>query len=363
MTPLPAPALRMPAEWEPHAATWLAFPHLASDWPGKLAPAQWAFVEFLRKVQERETVRLLVRNEAEAKRARSDLQRAGGDPDRLDVHRCRTDRAWLRDTGPTFVTSTVRRSAVCWKFDAWGKYSNWQSDAEVSGYIAEACEAPALYPQVGKRRVVLEGGSIDSNGLGTLLTTEECLLSRERRGGTDCPTREEYEGIFREFLGVKQVLWLGQGIAGDDTSGHVDTVARFVGPTTVVASVETDSRDDNYSALRENRRRLRSMRDHRGRPLDVVELPMPRPLRFEGDRLPATYANFYIANGCVLVPTYNDPHDAVALRALAECFPNREICGIHCVDLALGLGALHCLAQPEPAFDPRQENLHRRNRR
>ena len=363
MTPEAAPALRMPAEWEPHAATWLAFPHLASDWPGKLATAQWAFVEFLRKLLERETVRLLVRNEAEAKRARSAVKRAGGDADRLEVHRCRTDRAWLRDTGPTFVTSTVRRSAVCWKFDGWGKYSNWQDDARVGGYIAEACEAPPLRPYVGKRQVVLEGGSIDSNGLGSLLTTEECLLSRTRRGGAACPAREEYEGIFREFLGVTQVLWLGQGVAGDDTSGHVDTLARFVGPSTVVASVETDSHDENYSALQENRRRLRSMRDQRGRPLDVVELPMPRPLRFEGDRLPATYANFYIANGCVLVPTYNDPHDRVALRTLAECFPNREVCGIHCVDLALGLGALHCLAQQEPAFDPRQENRLRQDRR
>lgn len=363
MTPESAPALRMPAEWEPHAATWLAFPHLASDWPGKLAAAQWAFVEFLRKLQERETVRLLVRNEAESKRARSAVRRAGGDPDRLEIHRCRTDRAWLRDTGPTFVTSAAGRSAVCWKFDGWGKYSNWRDDAQVGGYIARSREAPVLRPRVGERRVVLEGGSIDSNGSGALLTTEQCLLSRQRRGEAAGPTREGYEAIFREFLGVTQVLWLGQGLAGDDTSGHVDTLARFVGPGTVVASVETDSRDDNFSALQDNRRRLRSMRDQRGRPLDIVDLPMPRPLRFEGDRLPATYANFYIANGCVLVPTYNDPHDRVALRILAECFPNREVCGIHCVDLALGRGALHCLAQQEPAVDPRPECVHRRDRR
>ena len=363
MTAPASPALRMPAEWEPHAATWLAFPHLTSDWPGKLAPSQWAFVEFLRKVQERETVRLLVRNEAEAKRARSAVRRAGGDPDQLEIHHCRTNRAWLRDSGPTFVTSATGRSAVCWKFDAWGKYSNWQDDARVGDYIGRACKVQGLRPRIGEREVVLEGGAIDSNGSGALLTTEECLLSRQRRDGSDCPTREEYEGVFREFLGASQVLWLGRGLAGDDTSGHVDTLARFVGPSTVAASVESDSRDENYGTLQENLRRLRSMRDHRGRPLEIAELPMPRPLRFEGYRLPTTYANFYIANGCVLVPTYNDPHDRVALGVLAECFPHREVCGIHCVDLALGLGALHCLAQQEPAFDSEGENLRRRNQR
>ena len=352
-------AKRMPAEWEPHAATWLAYPHLASDWPGKLGAARWAFAEFVRKLQEHETVRLLVRDAAEGERARSAIRRAAGDAENLDIHHCPTDRAWVRDSGPTFVTSGGQRFAVCWKFDAWGRYANWTADAKVGAYIAGASGVAAIHPRVRERCVALEGGAIDGNGAGTLLTTEQCLLSRKRRGRGPSPSREEFESMFRDALGVRHVVWLGRGIAGDDTSGHVDTLARFTGPRTVAAIIESDSRDENFTALQDNLGRLRQARDQDGRPLEIVELPMPRPLRFDGYRLPASYANFYVANDCVLVPTFNDPNDSVALRILGECFRDREVCGIHCVDLALGLGTLHCLAQQEPEVLPRVTDVTR----
>lgn len=341
-------AVRMPAEWERHAATWLGYPHSASDWPGKLSAVRWAFVEFVRKLQESEAVRLLVRSGREAGRARSQLRRGGADPDQIDIHVLATDRSWLRDSGPTFVQATGRLRAVCWRFDAWGRYSDWQADAAVGRFIADACGAPVVEPRIGNARVAMEGGAIDCNGAGSLLTTERCLLSRNRHGRDTGLSRKAWAACFRETLGATNVLWLGGGLAGDDTDGHVDTVARFTGPSTVAAAAERDSRDDNFAPLQDNLRRLRAMRDERGRPLDIAELPMPRPRTFNGWRLPLSYANFYIANRCVLVPTFNDPNDGAALRILGECFPDREVCGIHSGDLAIGLGALHCLSQQQP---------------
>ena len=340
--------VRMPAEWEPHEATWLAWPHLASDWPGKLDAAQWAFAEYTRRLQEQETVRLLVRDAAEEASVRSKLRRSGADPDLLDVHACPTDRCWLRDSGPTFAARESELLANCWRFDAWGRYSDWKTDARVGRFIAEVAGATVVAPVVKGSVVAMEGGAIESNGSGTIMTTEQCLLGRAAHAGNRGLSREEIERVLGESLGARNVLWLDRGIAGDDTSGHVDQLARFVGPSTVAAIVESNPRDENYEPLRENLRRLRGWRGEQGRQLDIVELPMPRPLAFDGDRLPASYANFYIANGCVLVPTFNDPNDRIAIRALEECFPGREVCGIHCVDVALGLGTLHCLAQQQP---------------
>ncbi len=348
-----AAGVRMPAEWEAHDATWLAWPHLRSDWPGKLDAVRWAFVDFVCKLQRHETVRMLVRDEREASFARSRIRRGGGDPDALELHVCETDRSWLRDSGPTFVHRDDSLLAVCWQFNAWGRYSNWQRDALVGRRVASIARAESVRPTAGDRRLTLEGGSIESNGRGTLLTTEQCLLGTGGRARNPGISRDALEEALRDVLGVSDILWLGRGIAGDDTSGHIDTLARFVGPSTVAAIVETDSREENWQPLQDNLRRLRGARDQQRRQLDVVELPMPRPVRFDGIRLPASYANFYVANGCVLVPTFNDPNDGPAMRTLRQCFPDREVYGIHCLDIVLGRGTLHCLAQQQPIVDPR----------
>lgn len=348
MTAGEQPAIRMPAEWEPHDATWLAYPHRADDWPGKLTAVRWAFVEFVRKLQQHETVRLLVRDSREARRVCRTMRRGAAEPDLVKIHVRDTDRSWLRDSGPTFVLVGPRLGAVCWRFNGWARYSDWRLDAQVGRFVAHAAGAEVLEPQAEGRLVTMEGGGIESNGRGTLLTTEQFLLSHGRYARNPGLSRDGVESVFREALGAKNILWLGHGIAGDDTSGHVDTVARFVGPRRIATMVETDSRDENYQPLQDNLRQLRRMRNEGGLALDVVELPMPRALYFEGYRLPASYANFYIANGTVLVPTFNDPNDRVAMRVLEECFPGREVCGIHCTELVLGLGGLHCLAQQQP---------------
>jgi agmatine deiminase len=344
----------MPAEWEPHAATWLAWPHQRADWPGKFAVIPWVFVEIVRHLHAAERVRVLVQSAVARKQAERKLRRAGVDLARVDFHECPTDRGWTRDAGPIGVvrdTAGGREAAlVRWHFSAWAKYDNWHRDAEVPPFVGRALGLPvvaATRPDGSGRPVVLEGGSIDVNGQGCLLTTEECLLSdvQQRNAGL---TRQDYERLFADYLGVRKVLWLGRGIAGDDTHGHVDDLARFVGPRTVVTVVEDDPADVNHAPLRDNLERLRGMTDQDGRPLEVVPLPMPRPLGFDGQRLPASYANFYIANDRVLVPTFNDPNDRRALGTLAELFPGRTVLGIHAVDLVWGLGTLHCLTQQEP---------------
>lgn len=344
----PTGAPRWPAEWEPHDATWLAYPHLSSDWPGKVSAVRWSFVEFVRRLQRHERVRILVRDEADARRAGSALRRGGADLDRISLSECPTDRAWMRDAGPTFVQAREGLQAVCWRFNAWGRYRNWQLDAQVGPYIARAASAAVVQPEVGHGRLVLEGGSIEGNGRGTVLTTEQCLLGSGRHSRNPGLVRKDYEEALAAALGTSTVVWLGGGIAGDDTGGHVDTVARFVSSTTVVAAVEQDPSDENYPSLQDNLARLKAARNQDGEPLSVVELPMPEPVIFEGERMPASYANFYIANRCVLVPTFNDPRDSEALDSLRTCFPDRTVCGIHSVDLVLGGGTLHCLAQQQP---------------
>ncbi len=340
----------MPAEWEPHAATWLVRPHNARDWPGKLAAVRWVYVEIIRHLHRRETICLVVYDAKTIEAAKRFLSRGGVDIDRVQFIVKRTDRSWARDSGPTFVTDGASLGAVCWRFNAWTKYSNWQHDATLGKFIAKRAMAARLTPKARGKPVVMEGGAIESNGLGTLMTTEECLLSTGRQARNPGLGRGDIERIFENYLGARKVLWLNRGIAGDDTHGHIDDIARFVGPKTVAAATETNPKDENYAPLKENLKRLRSMTDQSGRPLEIVELPMPRPLYFEGIRLPASYANFYIANGIVLAPTFNDPNDRVALGALAECFPDREICGIHCVDMVWGFGTLHCAAQQQPSI-------------
>jgi agmatine deiminase len=344
---LPA-GFRMPAEWEPHAATWLAWPGRESDWPGKLAVIPWVYGEIIRALSRHERINLIVPDEAAADRARNLLARVNADTANVTLHVLATDRSWLRDSGPIFVVNDRgERLVLDWRFNAWTKYPDWALDDRVPGFVADFHRLPRRQPSINDYRIVLEGGSIDVNGEGLLLTTEECLLSKtqERNPTLD---RAAYERVFADYLGVKRVLWLDRGIVGDDTHGHVDDLARFVAPRTVVAVVERNSSDDNYAVLQENLERLRGMTDHEGRKLEVVPLPMPRPLVFDGIRLPASYANFYIANGMVIVPTFNDPADRDALGILAELFPDREVIGIHCVDLVWGFGTLHCMTQQEP---------------
>lgn len=340
---------RMPAEWESHEGTWLGWPHELTDWPGKFAPIPWAFAEMVRLLSHVERVFLLVEDGDAEKRARGVLNKAGAKLAAVEFFRVPTDRGWMRDSGPICVKNPQGEIAYNhFVFNGWAKYENHKRDAAVVRKANMRRKQRLVLPEHKGRRVVLEGGSIDVNGRGTLLTTEECLQSKvqERNPGF---TKEDYAEVFRKYLGVTNVLWLGNGIAGDDTHGHVDDLTRFVNDTTVVTIVEEDRHEANYAPLAENLERLRKMKDQDGRALQVETLPMPRPVYFDGQRLPASYANFYIANRLVIVPTFNDENDRVALNTLAKLFPEREVVGIHCRDLVLGLGTLHCMTQQEPA--------------
>lgn len=339
---------RMPAEWEPHDATWIAWPHQKDDWPGKFAAIPWVYAEIVRQLHASEPVHILVNGARGEQQARDVLTHLSLDWGRVHFFQIRTDRVWTRDYCPLFVTSGAGElGATDWHFNGWAKYPNWKRDDAVPRRICSQLGYPRWQPTFGGRPVVLEGGSIDVNGRGLLLTTEECLLSpvQQRNPGLEW---EELERLFADYLGVRKVLWLGQGIAGDDTHGHVDDLARFVASSRVVTVVEDDPTDPNYGPLQDNLRRLRAMTDLDGRPLEVVPLPMPAPVLFDGQRLPASYANFYIANDRVLVPTFNDPQDRRALGLLADLFPGRTVVGIHAVDLVWGLGTLHCLTQQQP---------------
>lgn len=344
---------RMPAEWEPHEATWLAWPHHRPDWPGKFEPIPWVYAEIVRHLSRQERVDIIVRDAAAEKEARKTLTRANALHENVRFHRWRTNRVWTRDSGCTFVENCASREAqalagVKWRFNAWAKYENWQHDEKVGSRMAETAGACELRAEIAGTRIVLEGGSIDANGAGTLLTTEECLLSKKQQRNPGM-TRRDYEKAFAQYLGIRNVIWLGAGVCGDDTHGHVDDLTRFVSPDTVVTAVEANPDDANYEPLRENIRRLRSAVDQDGKPLAVVDLPMPSPVIFDKVRLPASYANFYIANGLVLVPVFNDPNDRVALDIFADLFPERDVVGIYCGDLIWGLGTIHCMTQQQPA--------------
>jgi agmatine deiminase len=345
-----ARGLRMPAEWEPHRATWIAWPHHEPDWPGKLAAIPWVYAEIARCLAEHEHVEILCHSDEVASSARTGLDAHGVRSDRVSLHVVPTDRVWLRDSAPTGVVDDGGRVLLLdWAFNAWAKYDNWRQDDVVGGAIAGLTGLPRVTPERSDGgRLVLEGGGIDVNGQGLLLVTEEWLLSdvQVRNPGL---TRGDYERLFAEWLGVRRTIWLGEGCVGDDTHGHVDDIARFVSADTVVLAVEQDPRDENHERSRDNLRRLeRAAADDAVGPLRIVPLPFPRPVTMNGERLPASYANFYIANGLVLVPTFNDPHDRIALNTLAGLLPSHRIVGIHAVDLVWGLGTLHCLTQQEP---------------
>jgi agmatine deiminase len=400
----------MPAEWEPHSATWLAWPHYHGDWPGKFEPIPWVYAEIVRNLSRHERVELIVNDAPAEREARRVLDRADALSKNVRFHRWPTNRVWVRDSGCIFVHReghdfsrasqrpvTTRAlapadslRAINFRFNAWAKYSNWQLDDKIGSLMARVAaevnpptlfrkererrvgqprtfkiptlnstknveirmghprESREITPLFRGRRVVLEGGSIDVNGRGTLLTTEECLLSKVQQRNPGM-SHKDYEKVFAEYLGAQNVIWLGKGIVGDDTHGHVDDLARFVAPDAVVTMVESDSKDANFKPLRENMKRLRAASDQDGKPLNVVEIPMPRPVIFEKRRLPASYANFYIANGVVLVPVFNDPNDRIALNTLADLFPAREIVPIYSGDLVWGLGTMHCMTQQQPA--------------
>ena len=408
----------MPAEWEPHAATWLAWPHYHGDWPGKFDPIPWVYAEIIRNLARHERVELVVNNASAARQARKILERADALSDNIRFHHWPTNRVWLRDSGCIFLkrgagapareglgTATLHPGsphsgheftrameqqkreghdlpgaldqhkregheftravdhqkkgrasapegplAIKFRFNAWAKYSNWRLDEKIGSLMAKAAHHHEIRPLSHGNRIVLEGGSIDVNGAGTILTTEECLLSKEQERNPHM-SRVHYEKAFADYLGAPHTIWLGRGIFGDDTHGHVDDLTRFVAKDTVVTMVEPNSKDVNHAPLRANLRRLQASRDQGGRQLTIVELPMPQPVVFEGRRLPASYANFYIANGVVLAPVFNRPNDRIALNTLAQLFPSRQIVPIYSGDFIWGLGAMHCMTQQQPAAD------------
>ncbi len=361
---------RFPAEWEPHAATWLSWPHNRASWPGKFEPVPAVWAELTRTIAEFEPVHVLAGGEAVMAEAR---RLVGGLPN-VQLHDIPTNDAWTRDHGPMFLvggatTGTAGAESpsppwgegrgegklaartpgsqplppalVDWEYNAWGgKYPPYDDDNRVPARVAELLGFRRFQPGV-----VMEGGAIDANGRGTILASELCLLNPNRN-----PTlrRADMERYLRDYCGARHVLWIDGTMAGDDTDGHVDQLARFVNPTTLVAAVEDDPADANYRGLQDNLAALKKMRDQDGRPLEVVTLPMPRPIHFNGQRLPAGYLNFYIANGVVVAPVYGDPADKIVLERLAELFPGRQIRPLYAVDLVLGLGAVHCVTQQQP---------------
>lgn len=343
----------MPAEWEPHEATWIAWPHNRSDWPGRFGPIPWVYAEIVRKILPGEIVRIIVPSARVEERARRVLRRVGADLSRVEFYRWPTDRGWTRDFGPIFVRRDGPRPRLAirrFRFNGWARYPDWTRDDRVPERAARALGLPLLPARAaGGRDLVLEGGAVDVNGRGSLLATEECLLDPLVQPRNPGLSRARLEAAVGDALGARHFIWLGRGIAGDDTHGHVDDVCRFAGPRTIVCCVEDDPSDDNHVALRENLERLQAARLEDGSRPELVPLPMPSPLRFDGRRLPASYANFYVANAAVLVPTFDDPKDRLALGILSELFRDRPVVGIHAVDLVWGLGAIHCLTQQQPA--------------
>lgn len=346
----------MPAEWLPHTATWIAWPHNEEDWPGKFPPIPWIYADIARLISEDENVYILVQSEEAEAEAREALEMTDAVMENIKFFHLPTDRVWTRDSGPIFVTrkseTGIEGAITNWHFNAWAKYDNWKLDDKVPDYVAGQLKLNQFKPMAGnpQKQVVLEGGSIDVNGAGLLLTTEECLLSevQQRNPGL---SREEIEQVLADNLGIKKVLWLKDGIVGDDTHGHVDDLARFTDENTIVLVQEDDPEDENFERLQENLKVLESLTNLDGEPFNIVKLPMPRPVIFDGERLPASYANFIITNKKVLVPIFNDVNDLKALNILQELFPTRKVTGVYCRDLVWGLGTLHCMTQQQPLFN------------
>lgn len=344
--------VRMPAEWEPQEAVLLAWPTNKEDWPGKFRPIPWVFAEMIRHLSVGQRVDLLVPNGCMAEKARRTLEKVGAILQNVRFLEHPLDRGWMRDCSPAFIHRGEAVEAVHFDFNAWAKYDNFALDATAPPFLAASNGLNLLPAMYRDRHVVLEGGGIDGNGAGTLLTTEECLLHPDIQVRNPGFTREDYEAVFHQYLGIEKTIWLASGIAGDDTHGHVDDLCRFVNRDTVVLCAEANPGDANHRVLAENQERLEGATTAEGEPIEVVELPMPSPLYFDGTRLPASYANFYIGNEAVLVPTFNDPNDRDALGILAELFPERRVVGIHAVDLVWGFGTVHCLSHELPAPGP-----------
>lgn len=339
---------RLPAEWEKHEATWIGWPENKEDWPGKFTPIPWVYGEIVRYISREEKVRIIVSSKAHQQKALYVLKSVDANLDNIEFYFLKTDRNWLRDAGPQFVKDEKGNTILIqFKFNAWAKYDNYKLDAKIPKMISEKLKLKRVVAEHKGKEVVLEGGSIDYNGTGTIITTEECLMDDEVQVRNPGFTKKDYEEVFRKYLGVNNVIWLGKGIAGDDTHGHVDDITRFVNRNTIVTVIETKANDPNYISLMENREKLEDAVLEDDSSPEIVEIPMPSPVYFKGQRLPASYANFYISNYVVLVPTFNDPNDRIALGILSELFEDRPVIGIHAVDLVWGLGTLHCLTHEQ----------------
>jgi agmatine deiminase len=339
---------RLPAEWEPHKSTILCWPHQKGDWPGKFSPIPWVYSEIIKIILNGELVRIVIQSSEDIKKVVKYLVKNYIDLTSIEFITAKTDRGWMRDISPAFVKHKEKTLAVKFGFNGWAKYSNWKKDKNIPGVLSKVLNTELIDATSGNRTVVLEGGAIDTNGKGTLITTEECLLDNIVQVRNPGYKKKEYEEVFRKYFGITNVIWLKNGIIGDDTHGHVDDLCRFVNENTVVLCKEKNPYEDNYKILEENFERLQDAKLQNGSKINIIDLPMPSPLYFDKLRLPASYANFYISNHSVLVPTFNDPNDRIALNVLSELFPNREVVGIHSVDLVWGLGTIHCLTHEEP---------------
>ena len=339
---------RIPAEWEYHEATWIGWPNNKQDWPGKFQPIPWVYGEIVRYLSRGEKVRIVVQSKEHQVRAEQVLKAVDADLNNVEFFTLKTDRNWLRDAGPQFVKNSKNETVLInFKFNAWAKYDNYKLDAKIPKMISNKLRLDLIKAEHQNKEVVLEGGSIDYNGLGTIITTEECLMDNEIQVRNKNISKKDYEDVFKKYLGATNVIWLDKGIVGDDTHGHVDDITRFVNPNTVVTVMESHPNDPNYIPLMENREILEGAKLEDGSSLEIVELPMPSLVIFKGERLPASYANFYISNYAVLVPTFNDVNDRIALGILSELFTDRPVIGIHAVDLVWGLGTLHCLTHEQ----------------
>ena len=339
---------RFPAEWEKQQGILLCFPHNGNDWPGKYEAVQWAFVEFIKKVATFEPVFLMVADEKLKAKVIEILEKATVQMTNVSFLIYKTNRSWMRDSGPIIVQNGTKREALNFNFNGWAKYKNINLDKHVPSKVGAFLNIPLTQVVYKGKPVIVEGGAIDSNGKGTLLTSEECLVHPDIQVRNPNFTKADYEAVFKEYLGISNVIWLGDGIEGDDTHGHIDDLCRFVNEDTIITIVEKNPKDNNYKPLQDNSKRLQNAKLENGKSPKIVELPMPKRIDFDGLRLPASYANFLILNKCVLVPTFNDANDRIALNIIADCFPDREIIGINAIDLIWGFGTLHCLSQQIP---------------
>ncbi|MDP4114889.1 MAG: agmatine deiminase family protein [Bacteroidota bacterium] len=334
-------------EWAEHNATWIGWPQNKMDWPGKFAPIQWVYGEIVRKIAEGEKVRILVDSKEVERKALEVLKMVHTNISNVEFYHFKCNRGWTRDSGPVFLKRENETALAKFKFNAWAKYRNFHKDEKLPEFIQSKLDIKAFDVLYNNKQVVLEGGSIDYNGEGTLVTTEECLMDQSVQVRNSGFSKEDYLNVFSNYLGIKNIIWLGKGIAGDDTHGHVDDICRFVNKNTLVIAMEHNKNDANYKNLNDNKERLKDAVLSDGTRPEIIELPMPAALMFDGERLPASYANFYICNSAVLVPTFNDPNDRVALGILSDLFPGKAVCGIHAVDLVWGFGTLHCLTHEQ----------------